>query len=285
MKVVDAFLYAGETEMCELRLRTLKHAVDIHIAVVCSRTHQNEPADVDTMLRSLWTAVQRAERECDVYLVEPSMELARANGDVWTRPDQERGPARTPWFQHIEKQHRNGVRDAVAKFDPSTIVLVSDVDEIPDPHLVADPLGLADRLGAHGALTCAQRFHSGALDVLHPYQPWLGTTICRLKDLDPQGQRNARTTVYDPEPEIGVLERAGWHFSWFGTDEERARKLDTFSHAELRGHFDPKVGRDTLTHSNGEPLTRLSPADLQHLDWPKPIRAAEFDIPRHWWAQ
>ena len=41
--IIDAFLYAGEADMLELRLRTLNGVVDHFIAVEIDVTHQGDP--------------------------------------------------------------------------------------------------------------------------------------------------------------------------------------------------------------------------------------------------
>lgn len=219
---------------------------------------------------------------------EPSMVLNRGQGVVLERGPQERGPVRTPWFQHIEKQHRNYVKTFVQEL-PGTrdaIVMVSDVDEIPNPAAVRQfTAGYPPPANAQRAAYCLeQRFHSGALNVLHPYQPWLGTTISRQRDMAPQLHRDLRTTAYNEIPEIELIPDGGWHLSWLGTDAERARKLETFSHAELRGKFDPVDGRRAGYHSNGERLRDISLEESYTMDWPRPLLDGTFKIPDSWFT-
>jgi hypothetical protein len=284
--LVDVFLYAAEDRMLDLRVKTLEHVVDRFIGIVCERTHQNQEWDFGVAVEQL------REQGADVFVFEPSQKLERGPGGakgpiVWTREPSQRGPAGSPWFQHVERQHRNAARTALESRNITSshhLVMVSDVDEIPDPHVVGDVLSILDVLPPGRAATCEQRFHSGALDVLHPQQPWYGTVICRASDVMPQLQRNARTTIGERHQEITPIPKAGVHLSWFGTDAERQWKLDSFSHAELRGKFDPAAARRTLTHSNGEELRRLSLAEMQRLWWPRPLLDGSFDPPRHWWA-
>lgn len=304
--IVDAFLYAGELRMAELRMRTLADVVGVFVAVQCSHTHQGERLD-DALRHSQEEDFRRLGDDLRVkwfgYTVNPSMLLKRGQGVTIERPPGHRGEARTPFFQHIEKQHRDGVKEAVLAItdDPDTMVMVSDVDEIPDPEWVRrlstwaafDPeLAIANM---YRWFVFPMRFHSTALDLLHPQQPWWGTCVAKLRDLEPQAMRDARTTIGSPDQSVGLvagvgndpdrrpelLDPSGWHFSWFGTDEERQRKLDTFSHAELRG-WDHARGRAMHRHSNGERLTLIDRDRWHELEWPLPIANGQFSVPQEW---
>lgn len=288
-EVVDACLFAGESDMLELRMRTLTDVVDHFVVVACTKTHQGEPADVDFISEEFNRTVLALDGSAwksgaTLMWVNPSRILQRQSG-FFERPDSERGPAGSPWFQHIEKQHRNGVPDAVRSCggDDDTVVMVSDVDEIPNPEVVVrlhawPPYG--DRPAER--LVFAQRFHSGALDLLHPIQPWWGTCIGRLGGMDAQQHRNDRTTIGSPEQNVTVWDRGGWHFSWFGSDTERDRKLHTFSHAELVGRLDVREARRHNRHSNGEQLRAITVEESKRMDWPAPLLDGTFIPPAHW---
>ncbi len=259
--IVDAFLYAGEQDMCELRMRTLAPVVDVFVPVMCTLTHQGEPTAVPPL------------PDVDVpvapYVVNPE-----------PIPDGSRGGVGSRWYQFIERQHRDGIRRAcdlcsVVRVHDDAVVLVSDVDEIPHPDAV---LVAARLIRAGGWVVFEQRFHSTYLQWLHPQQPWLGTTATLARDLAPQQMRDRRgdATVMLPIP------TGGWHLSWFGSDAQRARKLATFSHAELRGRFDPQAGRARREHANGERLQPLSLEQLGRFDWPAPAVDGSFRVPDSW---
>lgn len=286
--IVDACLFAGEREMLELRMLTLGSLVDTYVVVACTTTHQGEPADVGLISGAFHEAkaMVRLPVPVELYWVEPSMILERA-GHLYERAPGERGPAGTRWFQHIERQHRDGIVDAVTSVvgdDPNTVVVMSDVDEIPTPESVARyhawPMHEPETVTAW--LVHAQRFHSAALDLLHPIQPWWGTCAALLGACEPQAHRDARTRIGEADQRVHIVERGGWHFSWFGTDAERQRKLDTFSHAELRGRFDPRASRETHRHSNNELLRKLNLVETMALDWPAPLVEGRMPLPKYW---
>lgn len=251
--IVDVFLYAGETDMARLRAATLDGHVDRTVAVSCRLTHQGEPAD----------------------LTPPPDGIPWLIVDAEPIPGGSRGGWGTPQWCWVEAQHRRAIPAALRPLDlpADALVLVSDVDEIPDPATLHEIAAEVDR---RRFVAVPMRMHGFALDFLHP-GPWSGTTACRLADLDdPQRHREARFRL----PQAGH----GWHFSWFGTLAEKRRKLDTFSHAELAQQgLDVAACYRTGTHSNGEQMTRLTAEDIAALDWPKPLFTT-FDQPPSWWS-
>lgn len=278
--IVDAFLYAGEVDMAELRIRTLLDHVDLFVPVCCSLTHQSQRAHPEVQIGELSSRIVRAGL--------PHDRIRPYTVGAHRYPAGERGGANTRYYQRIEREHRAGILPAVRAAAPgadpwTTLVLVSDVDEIPDPRYLDEELDALFDEGTRWAV-CLQRFHSTYLDWLHPAPWWQGTTISRLADLDPQAMRDART-------EEGALYRlgwpdlddwAGWHLSWLGTDAERQEKLETFSHAELgRRGYDPARARRLGEHSNGEPLRCMTAAEILDARWPGPIRT----VPDGWWSR
>lgn len=287
--IVDACLFSAEVDMLTLRLLTLADVVDQFVVVACSRTHQGQPVDRHKIEGAFYEAAMRAAQitarvtpaTTTLRWIEPSNVVYR-NGQFYERRPEERGPAGTRFFQHIERQHRDGMVGAVALPDvpPNAIVMMSDVDEIPSPDAVVRLQAAFARPAAW--IVMAQRFHSGALDLLHPVQPWWGTCAALLGNLHPQEHRDARTTIGTANQTVTVMPQAGWHLSWFGSDAERQRKLDTFSHAELTGRYDPAEGRRALLHSNGEPLQQLTLGETYALDWPAPLLDGRFPLPDCW---
>lgn len=264
--IVDAFLYAGESDMLELRLRTLADVVDVCVAVMSPVTHQGAPAPVWEWSQPL--KVLRRTHEHLRWFDFPNPPAVASRGGVGTAD-----------YQVIERWHRDQCKEAarIVGAQPDDIVMVSDVDEIPDPALVVELDVFVDQTGW---CVLQQRFHSTALDLLHPQQPWLGTCASRFEDLSPQAMRDAR----GDRRRVAECGPGGWHCSWFGTDQERQTKLDTFSHAELRGRFDPTAARVQHEHSNGEPLRRLTFVEMEHLSWPTPIIDGSFSVPKEWWV-
>lgn len=284
--IIDCCLFAGgatESLILELRMRTLADVVDLFMVVSCTRTHQDDlvlRGDVDEdFLRAGEAAGVRAR----LFWVEPQRVMER-NGRFLERAEGDRGGVGSPYYQFVERQHRDGMRAAVETItsNPDVVVCMSDVDEIPRPEAV---IRAAQMLEAESLwIVCEQRMHSTYLDALHPVQPWLGTCISRLSAMEPQALRDARTTVGTDHQAVVTLPDAGIHGSWLGTDDDRQRKLDTFSHAELRS-ADPAEWRRSFVHANREPLVAMSIVQQRSVWWPKPLLDGTFPCPDGWLSE
>jgi len=270
--IVDSFLYAGEYDMLELRYRTLRDVVDVFVPVACTVTHQGVPMDGPRLLLPPGND-DRYESPHD-----PKMRRPFVVAPPRMFADGQRSVAGQPFYQLIERQQRAGAWQAVwSQCHPEVndVVMVSDVDEIPDPfHVTQFAQHLTD---THDRpFVCIQRFHSDRLPFIHPNRTWPGTTVTRWHNCDPHRQRQHRAQMVAD----GDTFETGWHFSWFGTDAERHWKLHAFSHGEVADAYDPRAGRNALIHSNGEPLLKVEAGDFR--DWPRPLVDGTFTIPEAW---
>lgn len=244
--MLDVFLWNGETDMGQLRVDTLKGHVDAMVAVSCNLTHQSEPADlVPPPDGCEWLVIQ----------ADPIPEG--------------RGGAGSQHYQWVERQHRDGAAQAAAHLGPGQVVMISDVDEIPDPASFDE----IEAAALQGPCSVPMRMHGFAIDYLYP-RNWQGTTASTRADIAPQAHRSWRHRL----PRAGH----GWHLSWFGDLDEKARKLRSFSHAEL-ADLDIENCWRTGTHANGERMTHLSREVIDRMDWPTPLFHG-FEIPPSWWA-
>ena len=252
MTTYDVVLYDGEADLLQLRASVLAEVVDVFVVVMANRTHQGDPTDAEAIDPVLAVVHAMSGHSAHGHLVD----LAHLDGEPG-------GGAGRPGYQVRERVHRNGMLAALnlAGVEPGDLVLMSDVDEIPDPEAVR----AAQEPGASFAYVCAQEMRVWSLRWRFP-GPWLGTIIARWPDVDeglggrawtPQGLRDLRGTMsLDTLPTD--LGSGGWHLSWFGDDWRRRRKLASFSHGEL-AHLDDDLARraDEGIDVNGVTLTDL----------------------------
>jgi hypothetical protein len=144
-------------------------------------------------------------------------------------------------------------RDAVVEFArehmaPDDLILLTDADEIVDPRRLPDILAATEHGPvklAMGLWMCGTRWRN--------VRPWTHPAACRARDLPPFPSQNLRLSRRP------VVPGAGWHLSYFGTDEDIDAKLRAFAHAEcdtaenraglarLREHGDAERVDDPLT--------------------------------------
>jgi hypothetical protein len=124
-----------------------------------------------------------------------------------------------PWLR--EHLQRDCARETIlALAAPDDLVLLADVDEIPDMSLVS-------RLRPGRPATLRQRVFAFAVDWEFPYEE-ATSVLCPagwLRESAPSAVRDSRH-MYD------VVHGAGWHFSWLGGSAEIRRKVAAHCHEE-----------------------------------------------------
>jgi len=193
--LIDAFLYAGERDILELRMEILKDKVDQFIAVEGTHTFTGLPRSIEPLY---YPRLQH-------HIVSDFPEASPRN--AWKR----------------EMWQRNKILDALSPYRDSDMVLVSDVDEIPNPKDIPSFVPFGELVRFQHELYHFH-FHLHVIGDKSAKKGWSCASLCRLGDLRvwyPQGVRNQipATIIY-----------SGWHFSWFHDPET---KLRSYSHQEL----------------------------------------------------
>lgn len=251
---VDAFLYAGEQWALDARVQTLADLDVVHVAIVANRTHQGDPVQ---------------------FLTPPTKNLrSTVFIDLSRFDDRTRGGAGRPDYQVRERAHRDDATALVCHAaEGHRLVMLSDVDEIPNPDILAS-IEPSDVAPGH-VLCLAQRMHPWGPQWQYP-GPWLGTTIATVGTASRQGlqwMRDARgTDACRIIGEDGL--RGGWHLSWWGDDDARRAKLASFSHAEL-AHKAERLETYALIGRDINDLDLL-PVNPDTVDWPVGINPADW---------
>jgi beta-1,4-mannosyl-glycoprotein beta-1,4-N-acetylglucosaminyltransferase len=126
-----------------------------------------------------------------------------------------------PW--DTEAAHRNaGLRGLVGLVN-NDVVLVSDVDEIPDRDLIPR---FAAALHRHPVLTLEQKFYYYNFNWRKPTM-WRNAYVTTFGQLRSVSMQNLRRSGHPIVPD------AGWHMSYADSAEKIREKIESFSHQEL----------------------------------------------------
>lgn len=196
--LIDAFLYNGEIELVYLREAVLQGKVDKFLLVEGSRTFTGIVKD----------------------MVEPPQFIR--NLQSVTVEDFPEATTRNAWKR--EMWQRNAILRGLNGYPDDTLVMVSDVDEIPDPKDIPDSLESGELIRFQHEFYHFN-FNNHVVRDNSAQKGWSCTALCRLDDLRkwyPQGVRNQLP---------GQIIHSGWHFSWFHKPEE---KIEAYSHVELK---------------------------------------------------
>jgi hypothetical protein len=223
--VYDAFIFFNELELLELRLAELDSAVHRFVLVESDRTHAGDEkpltfAENRDMFRPFLHKI--------IHVVVGDMP---GGDDAWAR----------------ENHQRNAIVRGLGDCRPDDLVLISDLDEIPDKATVQELRSQPDRLAVAAVFEQLMFYYSFA----HQKRgPWCGTIAVRHRDLastSPQALRNAREQL----PRVA---RGGWHLSYFGGPQRIAAKIRAFAHTEANTEFFRDPDRIASCISAGEDL-------------------------------
>lgn len=194
--IYDCFVFYNELDLLELRLNILADAVDHFVIGESDYTFSGKKKDL-----IFWKNRKRF-KEFHHKIVHTCIPSEGTNS--WER----------------ERHQRNSLLNQIWP-RPDDIVLISDVDEIPRPELLAN---------IEQPTTFIQAFYYFCVDLAvgETWGPWRGTTGSKFKYMStPELLRATRGA--------GALdiENGGWHFSCLGGPEMICQKIQAFSHTEL----------------------------------------------------
>ena len=200
--IVDTFMFYNELDVLELRLTVMDRYVDKFVLVESEVNHAGG-------LKELFFQknIERfAKWLPKIEHVIMTAEEAPKDANPWSR----------------EKYQRNCIlRGLVQCHVPdSAIVMVSDLDEIPDMSIVP-----FEKL-PHIVMSVHMWMFEYSFDYMFTGEPWFGTVItdCELfKRMGPNYFRDNRW-------KFPAIQFAGWHLSSFGNGAHVANKHLTFAH-------------------------------------------------------
>lgn len=199
--IVDGFTFFNELDILEIRLNELKDVVDRFILVEAEQTHSG-------LAKPLYFE-QNKERFKNfniTHLVAPNIETT----DAWVR----------------ERAQRDFIKNGWNDLDDNDIVIVSDLDEIPNKkslHLIFPGF---DVLSFDMDMFY---YYFNNVETDHRWTEAKITTLARALSVSPCGMRyitsiDASQTKMAPE--------TGWHFSFMGGVEKVIQKIESFAHQE-----------------------------------------------------
>lgn len=211
MTIVDACCLYNELDLLELRLFELSPVVDRFVIVEANRTHKGT-------LKPLYYAENKARfaewHNKIVHIVCPLMD----DGDG------------LPAIRRREMTQRNAILDGIRDCADDDVLLISDCDELPRPHLI--PRHLDDGVVA----VYLQKLFYYNLNTYAPDRVWPGTRICRVSDARAMSPHIIRNGMGQPDahyPIYGHIKDGGWHYSYLGDTAHIQNKMREFLHQEL----------------------------------------------------
>ena len=230
MKIFDCFMYFDEEIVLDLRLNTLNEYVDYFVIVESNFTHKGEK-------RKLMFNHQKFSKFKNkiIYLVydeEPENIKKVLNTDN----ESEKSIKYILNAAYRENGQRNFISKGIINADDNDLILVSDVDEIPNLENF-DVNGIREKI-----ILFKQEMFYYKFNLKLPNLIWTGTKGCKKKNLiSPQWLRNIKDrkysffrfdTIFSKTKYINIklINNGGWHFSNIKTAKEIEFKLKSYLH-------------------------------------------------------
>ena len=225
MKIYDCFSYWDEDLLLDIRLNILNEYVDYFVIVEGNRTWQNN-------YKKLRFDIKKFEKFKDKIIYIPVEDMPGGEN---------------PWIR--ENFQRNCITRGLAESNSEDLIIISDVDEIPDLKNINEYL--KDKRYAVFKQK-AFYYKLNMQNITLPY--WYGSRICKKKYLkSPQWLRNLKFKKrpfwrIDKYRLNNIIENGGWHFCNLKTPKELLYKYKNMAETKdifiwegsVDGKIDPK---------------------------------------------
>jgi beta-1,4-mannosyl-glycoprotein beta-1,4-N-acetylglucosaminyltransferase len=216
MKLIDCFMYFDEDLVLDIRLNTLNEKVDKFIIAEATKTHSGRDKKLNFKIENFSKFKNKIK-----YIIIDDLPL-----DVES--------PKKGWHENHSRDQfqRNALERGYKEFDDADLIMISDIDEIPNPKKLEE-FNLKNKI----ACFLQRNFQSkiNLQNITNEY--WPGTKICQKKNLkSPQWLRNLKTKkkpfwkIFDKN--IQLIKNGGWHFSFLKNPEEIKNKVISYSHQE-----------------------------------------------------
>ena len=230
MKIFDCFMYFDEEVVLDVRLNTLNEFVDYFVVIESKFTHKGDVRDLKFNHKKF-----EKFRDKIIYLIyeqEPEeIEMINPN-------DSEEEKSRKYIFNaaYRENGQRNHIEKGLVHAKEDDIILISDVDEIPNLS------GINFSKINEKIILFKQDMFYYKFNLYLPNLIWTGTKGCKKKYLlNPQWLRNVKDRKYpfyridaifskNKYKSIRCINAGGWHFTNIKTAEEIQYKLKSYLH-------------------------------------------------------
>ena len=252
--IIDCFIFCNELDLLEGRLEYLYNTVDYFIIVESNMTHNGKSKPLNYLAN-----INRYKKYVDKILYYPLAANAVEHGfNIALDPDN------TDVQWKFENFQRNYIAQALKLFPDDAVVLISDLDEIPNTiaiGITAPVIGIA-----HEVLSLEQDmyYYNFNQKIIEKWTASIISTNWYVQKKTPQWLR-----VQALRSNLGRVHDAGWHLSYWGGPDRIIYKIKNFAHQEHNNETTTNIdfikncieqGRNLI---NGQPMI---PTDVSTLD-------------------
>ena len=215
MAIYDCFQFFNEETILDLRLNILEDSVNFFVIVESTTDHQGNKKKLNFDINKF----QKFQKKIIYIVVEDTLDAIKKPHIGQNSP--------------VERHQRNSIMRGLKNCSDDDLVIISDVDEIPD----LTKLNFFDKKSKYAVFS--QRKFDYKLNLLNETEgEWLGSKICLKKNLkSPQWLRDLKFKKYpfwriDKIKNLQIIKDGGWHFSYLQNPKNLLKKITSFSHGE-----------------------------------------------------
>ena len=209
--IYDCFMYFDEDMLLDLRLNIMNEFVDFFVIVESKYTHQGKVKDKKLNLSDF--------KKFKDKIIHIYNESKFENYNSWEK----------------ENFQRNLIMEGINKAQPDDYILISDLDEIPNPKKLKNIY--KHKYSVFNQSVFYYKFNLKNISETN----WYGTRCCKKKYLiSPQKLRNEKIKNYPfwrldkiCKKKFNIIEDGGWHFKYIKTLSDIKKKIKSFAHKEF----------------------------------------------------
>jgi len=204
-------MYFDEDMLLDLRLNVMNKFVDFFVIVESKYTHQGKVKDKKLNLSDF--------KKFKDKIIHIYNESKFENYNSWEK----------------ENFQRNLIMEGINKAQPDDYILISDLDEIPNPKKLKNIY--KHKYSVFNQSVFYYKFNLKNISETN----WYGTRCCKKKYLiSPQKLRNEKIKNYPfwrldkiCKKKFNIIEDGGWHFTYIKTLSDIKKKIKSFAHKEF----------------------------------------------------
>jgi len=215
MAIYDCFQFFNEEHILDLRFNVLDEYVNFFVIVESTTDHQGNPKKLNFDIKKFNKFNKKI-----IYIVVDDTEEAIKKPHIGGE-------------SLVEQHQRNSLLRGLKNCHDNDLVILSDVDEIPD-------LNKLNLFNKKKYAVFSQKMFNYKINLLNETESdWHGSKICLKKNLkSPQWLRNLKFKKYpfwriDKPRNLQIIENGGWHFAYLQSTENISKKIKSFAHGEF----------------------------------------------------
>ena len=227
MKIIDSFMFFDENMLLDLRLNVLDKYVSKFIICEATFNHKGE----EKKLKFNPNNFAKFKSKIEYIILESKPENLRIINDNDTSEIKKSKILDNALIR--ENFQRNFVNSTIKKYSGEDLVLINDLDEIPN----LEKFKYKKKISIF-----EQKMIYFKFNLMYPNMNWLGSKICKIKHLEsPQWLRNIKPKIYPlwrldilfskkKYNDISFINEGGWHFTNIKKPKEIHYKMKNFLH-------------------------------------------------------